>query len=225
MSLSKIQQILYKPETTIETIVKAHKEWVANDQYLIFEHTRFHEKTRYIASLLPKRGNEKYAYNIKRKFDEFRLPFDYEAKISPNENETTTNVLFITLTYDTKLSEFKQSWNREEQKIVKGQLKNVKSGISQEWNRFVANLRKIYGRVLTARCFESSEEGYAHIHAIVYIQDHAFNTFLKYSRKKHGYQWRINFEELEKIESTGIALLTFKEWLTYLTDSSISANI
>lgn len=177
-----MQKVLYKPETTLETIINTYKEWVAKDQYLIFEHQRFHERKRHIASLVPKRGNPKYAYKVRKKFQEFTLPFEYEKKLIPQTDETQTNIIFLTLTYDTKLSDFKTAWS---EKLA--------------YNRFMANLRKIYGSVYSVRTNESSEKGYPHTHVILYFPDHTFPTWLKWSNKHNKYVWRIPYPEVEKI--------------------------
>ena len=72
--------------------------------------------------------------------------------------------------------------------------------VSYYWNKFVANLRKRFGRVLTVRCYESSDKGYSHIHCILYFKNYSFPTFLKWSYKKNRYLWRISFQEVEKIK-------------------------
>lgn len=184
MSYHQIKAILHNSDTTITFIEKKYMEWVDYNQYLVFEQTKFKSPTRHFASLVPKRGNEKYAYNIKRRFKEFSLPFDYEKKISTESKEEQTNILFITLTNAvTEKSNFKTEWE----------------AVSYHWNKFLANLRKQFGRVLSVRCYESSDQGFPHIHAIIYFQDQTFTTFFRWSKKKNRYLWRIPFPTVEKI--------------------------
>ena len=185
MSFRKIQKVLYQPQTTLKTIIDEYQDWVNYDQYLIFEHQRFHSPVRYIASLVPKRGNKKYAYKMQKRFKELSLPFDYEKKHTKEVPETQTNVLFLTLTYAvTDQSDFKKAWNE----------------LSYNWNKFLSNIRKHFGRVLTARCYESSEKGFPHIHCMLYFPDQTFPTFLKWSHKKQRYLWRIPFTTVEEIK-------------------------
>ena len=170
MSYNKIKQILHKKDTTLDVISDKYQEWVADNQLLIFQKKEFHSQNRYIASLCSKRGNTKYAFNTEQRFREFSLPFEYQKKIDKNLNKTeeSTQMLFISLTYDTKLGDFKQSWQT----------------VSYYWNLFMANIRKQFGRVLSVRCYEATQQGYAHIHAILWFQDQNFHTFLKLSHKK-----------------------------------------
>jgi hypothetical protein len=67
------------------------------------------------------------------------------------------------------------------------------------WNLFVANLRRKYGKVLTARVYESTEQGFPHIHGILYFPNYQFPTFLKWSQTKKRHIWRIPFPEVEKL--------------------------
>jgi len=178
-----LKSLLDKTEKPLKDIVTEYLEWVKNDQYLIFQQTKFHSPTRYFASLVPKRGNKKYAHRIKQRFRELSFPFEHQKQKTKNISETTTNVLFITLTYDQSQCHFQTSWD----------------AISYYWNKFMANIRKQFGRVLYVRCFESLQNGYAHIHALLYFQDQTFLTFLKWSHKKSKHLWRIPFPIVEKI--------------------------
>ena len=90
-----LKNYLKKTEKSLDIVVREYLEWVNHDRLLIFEQTRFHSATRYFASLMPKRGNKKYASRLKQRFKELSLPFDYEKKISKNVSETLTNVLFL----------------------------------------------------------------------------------------------------------------------------------
>ena len=94
-----------------------------------------------------------------------------------------TNVLFLSLTWDPNICDWKTAWD----------------SISYFWNLMVANLRRKYGRVLTARVYESTEQGYPHIHCILYFPNYQFPTFLKWSSKKKRHIWRIPFPEVEKL--------------------------
>jgi hypothetical protein len=188
-SLRQLRSFLYHKETTQETISENYSEWVSSDKYLIFEQKRHHSPIRQIASLVPKRGNRKYAWKVRKRWQEFTFPFEYQQKLDAEKddlvkiNETTTNVLFLTLTWDINFCDWKTAWD----------------SISYFWNLFVANLRRKYGAVLTARVYESTEQGFPHIHCILYFPNYQFPTFLKWSKTKNRHIWRIPFPEVEKL--------------------------
>ncbi len=188
-SLSRIRSVLYDKETTQEVICATYFDWGSDNQYMIFEQKKHHSPIRQIASLVPKRGNPKYAWKVGKQWGEFTLPFEYQQKLDAENgelisiNETTTNILFLSLTWDINFSDWKTAWD----------------SISYFWNLLVANLRRKYGRVLTARVYESTEQGYPHIHCILYFPDYEFPTFLRWSKKHKRYIWRIPFPEVKKL--------------------------
>ncbi|MCW4019378.1 MAG: hypothetical protein NWF00_11990 [Candidatus Bathyarchaeota archaeon] len=188
-SLKRLRSVLYNKETTQEVICETYKKWASNHQYLLFEQKRHRCPVRQIASLVPKRGNAKYAWKVRKQWREITLPFEYQKKLDLETghitkiSETTTNVLFLSLTWDVNFCDWKTAWD----------------SISYFWNLFVANLRRKYGHVLTARVYESTEKGFPHIHCILYFPDYEFSTFLKWSNKKKRHIWRIPFPEVEKL--------------------------
>jgi len=66
---------------------------------MIFEQKRRHSPIRQIGSLIPKRGNLKYAIRFRRKFKEFTLPFEYEQKKSEIIVEDKTRVIVFDLDF------------------------------------------------------------------------------------------------------------------------------
>jgi len=119
-----------------------------------------------------------------------------------------TNVLFQTLTFDTKLCDFKTAWLT----------------IGVELNRYVANLANQYkSRVLIdARCFESFKNVYPHVHLILYFLDPSFHTFKMCSRKSKRWIWRIDTSDRNKTRrfwSSNIdvqGIVSMRESLWYL---------
>lgn len=188
-TLKRLRKVLYDKETTQEVVSLAYHNWVLDNKYLIFEQKRHRSPIRQIASLVPKRGNPKYAWKVRKQWQEFTFPFEYQQKLDmengclDSTTETMTNVLFLSLTWDVNICDWKTAWD----------------SISYFWNLMVANLRRKYGRVLTARVYESTEQGFPHIHCILYFPDQEFPTFLKWSKTKKRLIWRIPFPEVEKL--------------------------
>ena len=188
-SLEKLRSVLYHKETTQEVITGKYVQWVSNPQCLIFEQKRHHFLIRQIASLVPKRDNEKYAMKVHKRWQEFTLPFEYQQKLESEKgelvsfDETTTNILFLSLTWDINFCDWKTAWDSK----------------SYFWNLMVSNLLRKYGRVLTARVYETTEQVFPHIHCIVYFPDYWFPTFLKWGSKQKRHIPRIPFPEVEKL--------------------------
>jgi hypothetical protein len=186
MSLPKIQRLIKGGySVTQEDIQKEYLKWVSINEYLIFEHKEHGGKRRYIASLCPKRGNPKYAFNVKRKFQELSLPYEYEKEQlfknnSQNCSEEYTNVLFITLTFDTKLTDYKTAWQT----------------IGENWNSFLSAIKKRYGKIYVIRCFESFENNYPHIHALLYMPNQKFMTWQEFN-KKGELVWVVGYENTQ----------------------------
>ena len=114
ISLKHFHNVLYDKETTQEVVSIAYHNWVLDNKYLIFEQKRHRSPVRQIASLVPKRGNPKYAWKVRKQWQEFTLPFEYQQRIEAkkcelaNIDETTTNVLFLSLTWDVNFAIGKQ---------------------------------------------------------------------------------------------------------------------
>ena len=138
-------------------IVEEYESWVLDDRYMILAHQREQwltdgEQWEYIAVKCSKRGNDVYVsrvdarlYGIGRhvpdiQFDFHKVPF--------------TSILFLTLTYDTKLCDFSEAW----------------LDIGEQFNRYKANLRKKYGELSVMRTWESYENGFPHVHAIIIFE-------------------------------------------------------
>ncbi len=100
-SVQRLRSVLYNKETTQEVITSIYADWVSNNQYMIFEQKRHRSPVRQIASLIPKSGNPKYAWKVRKQWREFALPFEYQQKLDTEKgeltpiDETTTNVLFV----------------------------------------------------------------------------------------------------------------------------------
>lgn len=90
---------------------------------------------------------------------------------STQETEASRKLaLWVTLTYDVKLCSFGDGWR----------------SVGVEFNRFMAYVRKKFGKVSCCRVFESFENGYPHIHCIL-----LFEAWLSVFRDKKG-QFRVH---------------------------------
>ena len=79
------------------------------------------------------------------------VDFDFEKK-------PYTNILFINLTYDTKLCSFNEAWRK----------------IAKEFNLWKANIRKKFGDFSVFRCFEAFENGHPNKHLVAVFKEQYF---------------------------------------------------
>jgi hypothetical protein len=156
-----------------EDIIEKYEGWVLDHRYMVMAHEREAWKEdagqfEYVAVKCAKRGNDVYVSRV-----DFRLyglglhipnvDFDFEK-------HPYTNIIFITLTYDTKLCSFDVAWKN----------------IAVEFNRWKANIRKKFGDFSVFRCFEAFENGHPHIHLIAVFKEQYFNVFKSYEQGKDG---------------------------------------
>ena len=66
-------------------------------------------------------------------------------------------------------------------------------------NLFLSNIRKKYGKILEARTWESTKNGYPHIHLLLLFKDHRFTVIKHYDNKKGDYTYRIPYHEKKEI--------------------------
>ena len=101
-------------EVDIEYLKDSYLEWRDNDEYIFLQKQTSNlrilgeVKTEFIAIKCSKRGNDVYWWRVNK-----RLKFLYKLKektlFDPHANLKTTNVFFVTLTYDTKKSSFTEA--------------------------------------------------------------------------------------------------------------------
>jgi hypothetical protein len=182
-ALQGLRSVLFDKETDLDFICQSFVDYSSIDEYVSFENVI--DKRR-ILSLVPKRGNVRYASGVKKRFNELIIPFEVEPAKDVLLVDGKTNCLYLTLTYDTKLCDFKTAW----------------LNIGVELNRFASGVKKRFGRALiVARCFEAFNSGYVHVHLILYFFDYSFPTFKRFSKKSGRDIWRIDTWERDKFRS------------------------
>ena len=146
-----------------DELEKFYVGWLDYDEYIVFQKqtdkltvTGEIEKET-VAIKGAKRGNDVYAWRIWK-----RLKFLYSLKnrsfFNLHGNVKSSNLLFVTLTNDVKLSTIREAWET----------------IGEDFNRWIRNLRKKFGRVSYLRCWEASKRGYPHVHLLMIFHDYTF---------------------------------------------------
>jgi hypothetical protein len=123
-----------------------------------------------------KRGNDVYRSRVESRFKGLaRKAADFEFFDPRARGAKATRALWTTLTYDTKLCSYKEAWEK----------------IGEQFNKFMAHVRRHFGKVSCCRVFESFENGYPHIHCILLFQEYSFSVF-----RDTKSQFRINEKDV-----------------------------
>ena len=105
--LQRLRNVLFDKETDLDTICRAFVDYSSVNEYAVFENAT---DGRRILSLIPKRGNVRYASGVKKRFNELIIPFEVEPAKDVLLIDGKTKCLYLTLTYDTKRCDFKKAW-------------------------------------------------------------------------------------------------------------------
>lgn len=171
----------------LESVRDEYLTWVKDSKYLILN--KFNSLTgtsEVFGVLCSKRGNATYKRRILARFGRLSRSLSKLHFFDPTSRLTEyTPALFITLTYNTKLCTIPEAWER----------------IAKEFNNFRAKLHQQYGKLSLIRVFESTINGYPHIHAVIVFQNHLFPSSRKWSRRANRYVWRIPDADNKLIKS------------------------
>jgi hypothetical protein len=121
-----------------------------------------------IAVKSAKRGNDVYSRRVLSRFGMFEGLLTDLNFVYSDRGKMKTQVLFLTLTYDTGLRSQHQAWKT----------------LSRFYNLFMSKMRRVFGSISSARTFESFENGYPHIHAVPLFNDFSF-VVREYINKRH----------------------------------------
>lgn len=172
MSLAAVRRDL--PHLDREQIEKEYLDWLKDDKVIIFRKKiplgfKGDSKYRYFYSKMSKRGNSVYSFRTKKRFDTILTPALKAKSHFGNLENKKTNCLFITLTYDTKITSLNEAWSK----------------IGVQFNRFLSNLKRRFGQLTVCRCFEAFyKSAYPHIHAVIWFDEMYFSYEEHYSKEK-----------------------------------------
>ena len=123
-------------------------------------------KAEYVGVKCSKRGNDVYSKRIEDRMKGISQKIPQE--LIDYEQNSFSQILLITLTYDTKLNSFSEAWK----------------SIGIDYNRFRANLEQKYGHISTFRAWESYDNGHPHVHMIIIFEEYKFRVFKSYEESK-----------------------------------------
>lgn len=159
------QRYFNENENYFPVLPQLFEAWRDEEEYLVFRE-RSQDPPLYLALKCSKRGNDIYRQRIKRRFAFLMKSMDEEVFFHPNDfavdRKVKTKVLWLTLTWNTRLFSIRNSWKTE---------------VSEGWNRFISAMRRRYGKISVLRSFEASRRGFPHIHAILVFHEKEFSVF------------------------------------------------
>ena len=202
LTLSQLRNDYFENKITRENAIALYPEWMNTPVYATYAYLpsglpvwdmtvgtvarRLYHTADYYCIKLSKRGNDVYRFKIRNKLQPLRdlITVTDDIKFLTKKNDLS-NLLFVTLTYDSKLTDKDTAY------------KNI--GI--ELNKFLSSLKQKYGKLSLIRCFESFKtNGYPHIHAIIYFKDHKFPVS-RYRNKKGNIAYRVSNNSQDTISS------------------------
>jgi hypothetical protein len=198
----KVRYVFSKNQIVLPDIVDLYKEWMKDDEYLILRGTKnhiqevFNEDGRILDCndrLIPsfvyrfvkasKRGNDVYQYLIKKRLKPLKDLPDVTF-FKGDWGDKHTNLLFITLTYDTKRCDEKTAWEN----------------IGKDYHLFYTKMRQEYGDIEYFRTWESTGHFYPHAHILIAFKDKTFPVFV-HTNNEGRRSFRIPTYEKDKIAS------------------------
>lgn len=162
---------LQKMQLSVLEKSEYYTKWVSENDYLVFQD----QDGRIFSVIASKRGNDVYTKKIDEKFKNLKnSKLASGISLYGNVQETTTDILFITLTESSRKNSVDEAWK----------------SIGKKYNRFRSAIIKKYGKVEFLRSFESHESGYPHIHVLIKFLDHRFDVF-KYTDAEGKKMWLV----------------------------------
>jgi len=169
----------------LEGLKEFYCDWRDYDEYIVLQkqsenlRNKGEVEKETIAVKCAKRGNDVYWWRVWKSL-KFLYNLEDHTLFDPHGNIKLSNVLFVTLTYDAKRSGIQESWER----------------IGLEFNKWIRNIRKKYGRISYLRCWEATKKGYSHIHVLMVFHNYKFSIF----RKRKGSRLIYRIKEKEEFE-------------------------
>jgi hypothetical protein len=156
----------------LKELEEFYKNWRDFDEYLVLQKQTDNLRIKgevdkeTIAVKCAKRGNDVYWWRVWK-----RLKFLYKLRdkvlFDPHDSIKMTNVLFVTLTFDTKISTIREAWET----------------FGEEFNKWIRNLRKKFGKISYLRCWERSKKAYPHAHVLMVFHEYKFKIAFSHIKK------------------------------------------
>lgn len=188
-------RVAYFAERTItpSDVVDLYTHWRDDPEYLCLRERHNYEMGIYQGHVFScnvyhfvkaaKRGNDVYQARIAARFAPLRdLPPVKMFDIAWGDSQTYA--LFVTLTFDPSLMTSDEAW----------------MAIGDQWHLFTSKLTQAYGPIAYIRTWESTQNYYPHIHALILFTNHVFDAF-EHMGQDGVQRFRISRKDRNKIAS------------------------
>jgi len=188
----------------LEGLEKFYVEWRDYNEYIVVQKQSDNLRVEgeidreTIAVKCAKRGNDVYWWRVWKRIKKL-YDLKEQTLFDPHSTFKLSNVLFVTLTYDVKQSSITEGWETE----------------GDDFNKWIRNLRKKFGRISYFRSLEASKKGYPHIHILMIFHDYEFKVI-----EIRGKYRILEKEEFEKSWHSFVdvqAIRKFREGVRYVT--------
>lgn len=151
----------YDSDGDLAVLKDLYLTWMQDHEYIILKETIEEgdkRSTSWRAIKVPKRGNDVANRILQQRLAPLRKVF-LESDFSLDHEHTC--LLYLTLTYDTKRCTRTEAWQT----------------IGKDLNRFFSRVRKAHGKIGVFRAWESFDNGYPHVHMLLYFHETSFTYF------------------------------------------------
>ncbi len=180
----------FDADIDFQELEKFYLDWRNYDEYIVLQkqsdslRVKGEVEKQTFAIKCSKRGNDVYWWRVDKRL-RFLKNLQSATLFDPHGNIKRSNVLFATLTYD----------------IGKCTVREACETVGVDFNNWIRNLRKKYGRISCFRCYEASKKGYLHIHVLMVFRDYEFEiAFSQLKRTSFGLRRVYRIEEKEEFE-------------------------
>ena len=214
--------------SSVENITENYLIWVKQKLYVLLWATNITTgETIYTTIKGRKRGDQDYSNQIIGKF--FKLGKKTTDTIFFNKKQRENiegNAILATLNFDSNKYTITDSWENS----------------GKYWNQFLTNIKNKYknqyGKISQIRVFESNENAYPHIHAIIIFRDHKLQGKRMYSQKqgriinrlfgvdhqKLKTSWKYGFSDFQLISSYKGAIKYLSKYLEKSTNYKLAGT-
>jgi hypothetical protein len=185
-------------QDSIPLLKEVFQFWQTYAEYLLLKGENVSSgKKLFLAVKCSKRGNDVFARRLDRKLGFFKYVKGvklFDPKDFGVDRSVHTNLLWVTLTYDSKRCTLHEAW------------KNC----MHEYNMFITNLRNRYGKIDVLRFIQPFDDdtgeayGYPHFHLVLLFKEARFSVFPHLEDGGHGaLQLRYRIQERDQVKAQG----------------------
>jgi len=173
--------------------------WQDFNEYLLLrgKHRFIKNKKIWIAVKASKRGNDVYSNRIDKRlgfFSKIRNVLFFKPEDFKADKKVFSNLLWITLTYDSKRSSLHQA----------------QLNCQKEFNRWITNLRNRYGKIDVLKFKQAFPDpqgeayGYPHFHVVLFFADSKFQVFPNLEEQEDGsFSFVYRIQEKDELHNQG----------------------